>query len=462
MDFWWNNMPSGGKAIQVFEEDPLESQCRQDAGFPKVETMLRERLTLAGVSSVGKIATLPDVAATSLFSFFGYKNPFVRTARADRDRVWILENTAWQSGDTSDWQAEYTTCFFQRGRADITKAVSAIVDAIGLDGEAGSTAQSRQLIASRIMPFIDAPAPARRIPVLIGLDGGGSARYMLGPSNANGINTQVCQLQHPGSGDNVHLGVDEDVSVHDLPDVHSVTRVFQKQGFGVISDIDDTIKITQTPNPVGILRTTFAEPAQFTSHMPDFYKIIHEQLQGPAWFYVSASPYNLYPFLREFIHQYYLPGQILLRDASWQTLGGLLGSLTQGVKAYKSNQIDKINRWFPERKFICIGDSTQMDPETYAAMYKKHGNWIQAIYIRKVLDAPFMETKNKDERFQRAFEGVPESVWRVFVLPDELSEHFANLVAEQKLKVHDKLKNYSCGPDRKQQLEQDRVEIALM
>lgn len=206
------------------------------------------------------------------------------------------------------------------------------------------------------------------------------------------------------------------------------------------------------------MKTTFAEPAQFTSHMPDFYKILDEQLHKPCWFYLSASPYNLYPFLHTFLENYYPKGTMILRDASWQTLGGLLGSLTQGVKAYKSSRIEKIHGWLPERKFICIGDSTQMDPETYAAMYKKYPGWISAIYIRKVLDAPHMEKKNLPERFEKAFEGVPANVWRVFVLPDELVQHISTIAKENNVGVLDDFSCYSCGKDRNlQQLDQDRV-----
>lgn len=196
--------------------------------------------------------------------------------------------------------------------------------------------------------------------------------------------------------------------------------------------------------------------------MPDFYKLLEQQLHKPCWFYVSASPYNLYPFLHKFLEDYYPKGTMFLRDASWQTLGGLLGSLTQGVKDYKSGRIERIHDWFPQRKFICIGDSTQMDPETYAAMYKKYPGWISAIYIRKVLDAPFMEKKNLPERFDKAFEGVPSSVWRVFVLPDELVDHVSQIVGAANLSVMDSLASYSCGKDRQQQqLEKDRVKSSF-
>ena len=131
--------------------------------------------------------------------------------------------------------------------------------------------------------------------------------------------------------------------------------------------------------------------------MPEFYKVLDEQFKEPAWFYLSASPFNLYPFLHTFIYDNYKPGTIILRDKSWMHIGGLLQSLTQGVEAYKTSRMEKIHRWLPRRKFICIGDSTQSDPETYGKMYRKYKGWIKAIYIRKVMDIPHMEMKNRDE-----------------------------------------------------------------
>jgi phosphatidate phosphatase APP1 len=105
-------------------------------------------------------------------------------------------------------------------------------------------------------------------------------------------------------------------------------------------------------------------------------------------------------------------------------LGGILKSLTQGTQAYKTDRMTKIHDWLPDRKLICVGDSTQSDPEAYAEMFDKHENWIKAIYIRVVENEPHMSEKNKPERFEKAFKKVPRSVWRLFTDPrKDLAEH---------------------------------------
>lgn len=103
--------------------------------------------------------------------------------------------------------------------------------------------------------------------------------------------------------------------------------------------------------------------------MPEFYKFIQGLISDRSpFFYLSASPYNLYPFLKDFRQKFYPQGTIVLRDASWMNLAGLLQGLTIGTQEYKVDRMIKINSWLPRRKMICIGDSTQFDPESYAEM----------------------------------------------------------------------------------------------
>jgi phosphatidate phosphatase APP1 len=103
--------------------------------------------------------------------------------------------------------------------------------------------------------------------------------------------------------------------------------------------------------------------------MPELYAFL-QRVVSPAspFFYLSASPYNLHKFLTDFRSKFYPHGTIILRDASWMNLSGLLSNLTLGVQEYKVDRMIKINSWLPKRKMICVGDSTQSDPEAYAEM----------------------------------------------------------------------------------------------
>lgn len=309
----------------------------------------------------------------------------------------------------------------------MTKYVSSIADLIGLDGKAGDDPEARKRIEERLKPFVMGIAPARTVEIKIPCPNpdGTPHKRLLGPSNQNGISSQTLPT---GGADDANGKTVLCTSEGNLfPELKSSTRFAGPEGWAIISDVDDTVKVTMTPSPVGILQSTFADIPKTTPGMPEFYKVLEESFQSPAWFYLSASPYNLYPFLQGFINEHYPSGTIILRDASWMYFGGLLRSFTEGVQEYKTSRIEKIQSWLPKRNFICIGDSTQSDPETYAEMYTKYPDWIKAIYIRKVTDAPNMETKNKNQRFVDAFKEVPDHVWRVFVGPTELADHVKHL-----------------------------------
>ncbi|KAK2819996.1 hypothetical protein FQN49_007826, partial [Arthroderma sp. PD_2] len=245
-------------------------------------------------------------------------------------------------------------------------------------------------------------------------------KFKLGSTNKDGISEDDIRID-PAIG--VHDGtVVESHARNWGPKPLTMTTTFAAQGgWAVISDVDDTIKYTQTPDAIGILRTTFVEEPKAIAGMSEMYTHIQQRL-NPTWFYLSASPYNLYQFLHEFIRSGFPQGTLLLREGSWMDLAGLLKSFTQGTQEYKVNQLTKVFEWLPKRKVLCIGDSTQSDPEAYAEAYKKHKGWIKAIYIRKVTDVGNMGDKNEPERFEKAFEGIPRSVWRIFEDANELAQ----------------------------------------
>lgn len=116
-----------------------------------------------------------------------------------------------------------------------------------------------------------------------------------------------------------------------------------------------------------LYRTAQDEPTPVAG-MPELYGHMHKLLTAAApFFYLSASPYNLYSFLRSFRDAHYPYGQLVLRDASWQSIPGLLSNLTLGTQEYKVSRMRKMHDWLPGRSMICIGDSTQTDPESYGA-----------------------------------------------------------------------------------------------
>ncbi|SLM33370.1 Domain of unknown function DUF2183 [Lasallia pustulata] len=361
----------------------------------------------------------------NLSSYLGAYNPVASPANAKEDAVWLLDNTAYRSAstsplldqrDTQPWQADYLVAYFKRNSGkDASKVVADIADKLGLAADGEDRAAAEKTIAERLQPFMQTIQPARSLDVRI--PGVGVKR--LGPGGIEAVSsTGVIGLGELKDGETMTVeAVDSGVAPHGSMNTYAA----EPKGWMVISDIDDSIKVTMTPSPIGILRSTFVSDPTPISGMPALYAHIHSIL-SPTWFYLSASPYNLYPFLRTFLHTHYPPGPIILRSASWQSLSGLLASLTQGTEAYKASRMESLHANFPDRKVLCVGDSTQSDPEAYGDLCRRYPGWIRAVLIRKVVGVSEMQGTGKNEpaRFEEAFRGVEGGLWRVFQEPGEV------------------------------------------
>lgn len=310
--------------------------------------------------------------------------------------------------EPSGWETEFVASYFvKHSGKDESRVVAHIAKLLNVDDDEAS----KKCIARRLQPFLDTVLPNRTLRINID----GKEEQTIGPSNYSGISQGLHQLHFEPSVPSVLQS-----NAENLPHPFSIsgsTLVHEETGWGIISDIDDTIKVTQTPSPVGILRSTFLvehpDPIKGTAEL---YRHMDEIFERPAWFYLSASPYSLYPFLKRFRDEFFPAGTMILRNASWQNLGGLITSLQTNQQEYKVSRIEKIHSWFPKRQFVCIGDSTQTDPESYAECARKYPGWIKAIFINKVTDIAdvSLADRNSDERFEKAFKGLDRGLWHVY------------------------------------------------
>lgn len=152
-------------------------------------------------------------------------------------------------------------------------------------------------------------------------------------------------------------------------------------GFGVISDIDDTILHTGAQRLATVMWNTFTGSALTRVPLPgaaELYRgLAGTSRQNPV-FYVSSSPWNLYGFLEGFLdHRRFPPGPLLLRDL-------LGGGQEHSHEAHKGDSIDEILALHPDLPFILIGDSGQDDPWIYAQVARRYRDRVLAVYIRNV------------------------------------------------------------------------------
>ena len=157
--------------------------------------------------------------------------------------------------------------------------------------------------------------------------------------------------------------------------------------FGIISDIDDTVLVTNAANLLQAARHTFLENAR--SRLPfagvaELYRAL--QSCGNATgcnplFYVSSSAWNLYDLLVDFMTLHDLPGgPLFLQDYGIDSHKLIVADHA----SHKITQIRAILDMYPALTFILIGDSGQHDPEIYTRLIREFPQRIRAILIRDV------------------------------------------------------------------------------
>lgn len=199
--------------------------------------------------------------------------------------------------------------------------------------------------------------------------------------------------------------------------ISGVVFPIEPEGLSVISDLDDTIKITEVRDRHATLRNTFLREFQPVAGMAEFYQALARS-NGTAFHYISASPWQLYEPLAAFVRTNGFPaGTFALKPFRWKDSSFF--SLFTDPEKYKPGVIEPFLVQFPKRKFILIGDSGERDPEIYAALARKFPLQVVGVYIRDVTGE-----SASSERHQNAFREVPGSKWQIFRAPGELKIAF--------------------------------------
>jgi len=156
--------------------------------------------------------------------------------------------------------------------------------------------------------------------------------------------------------------------------------------WGVISDIDDTIIETGATNFVKNWRRVLVDQPDDRLAVPGaakLYQMIAHDHQAPVrpFFYVSSSPWNLYGFIAEFMELNGIPhGPMFLTDYGID--GDKLLKVAHGT--HKLTAIEAILLFYPQLRFLLIGDNGQHDVEIYARAVQEFPGRVAAVFIRDV------------------------------------------------------------------------------
>jgi phosphatidate phosphatase APP1 len=190
-------------------------------------------------------------------------------------------------------------------------------------------------------------------------------------------------------------------------------RLVGRQGLSVISDIDDTVKVSEVLDRPRLIRNTFVDEYRAVHGMADVYRSWAQS--GVVFHYVSSSPWHLYEPLAEFLERSGFPRtsmhlkHVRLKDSS-------VLDILSSSETTKPPVIESVLAAFPERDFILVGDSGEKDPEVYAALLRAHPEQVVRVFIRNVTAA-----SSDDARFAGLFEGVDAERWKLFTDPKEIA-----------------------------------------
>ncbi|KAI2091292.1 hypothetical protein LOZ36_000939 [Ophidiomyces ophidiicola] len=158
-------------------------------------------------------------------------------------------------------------------------------------------------------------------------------------------------------------------------------KVIEPNGVSLISDIDDTIKHSAIVSGAKeMFRNTFVRNLADLSILG--VKEWYSQMAnlGVGIHYVSNSPWQLYSLLKNYFTLTGLPpGSMHLKQYS-----GMLQGIFEPTADRKRPTLERIIQDFPDRQFILVGDSGEVDLEIYTELAIANPGRILGIFIRDV------------------------------------------------------------------------------
>lgn len=188
-------------------------------------------------------------------------------------------------------------------------------------------------------------------------------------------------------------------------------RLTEEYGLSIISDVDDTVKVTEVfAGKDTVVRNSFFEEYQAVPGMPELFQKWAASVPAASFHFVSNSPPELLEPLRDF-----------LREASFPLAPLHLRPLWGKERAdFKARTTLAILQQFPHRRFILVGDSGERDPHMCADLMRSFPDQVAYILIREVIPSLPVDAS--------VFEGLDPARWQVFRDPSEVNLPLSELL----------------------------------
>ena len=361
----------------------------------------------AGFSAFRRLVVFAMALAVLLSLFLSSPASAAQTSNLKSDQEVVFYPALAYPVGKGKWEIQFHGCVFEPEKRVIPIAL--LRQILALDHIHFTPAENK-LFKERARLFMIDEKSGRKIVIRLG-----DKIYKLDKSQANGqfigtlsfTEAEIQKLRQ--SVTNFQLVLKSKDTRQFFGEIHFVDEA----GIIVISDIDDTIKVTAVGNRNATLRNTFLMPFKAVDGMPELYRG-WAATNHAAFLYVSASPWQLYAPLADFLRDSNFPaGAFFLKTVDFKDK--TFFALFQSPDQYKPGVIEPLMKRFPHRKFVLVGDSGEQDPEIYAALARKYPDQIRHIFIRD------LSAGAQEERFSKAFEGLSPQLWKTFTDPSAIS-----------------------------------------
>jgi Uncharacterized conserved protein len=340
----------------------------------------------------------------------------VSNIRSDEELV-FFPAVCYETPDGNGWDVKITGCVFERENRRAARAV--LSRAVGIDRDT-LTESEREIFDRRVGLFFVDNQRGKRVVIRIG-----GRTFTAEKSEPNGhfegsIRLSAQEIrQHAITNEAgfMKLPFQAVLPAKDTRRMEGEASFIQDRGVAVVSDIDDTIKISEVLDRKALLRNTFVNPFR---PVPGMAPVFAEWSREPdtQFFYVSASPWQLYEPLAEFVQTNGFPsGVFLLKEFRWKDR--TFWNLFADPERYKTERIEGIIKQVPKRRFVLVGDSGERDPEAYGELARRFPKQVVRIVIRDVTSEPL-----ESDRYRRAFRSVPKDTVILFTNVTEIPIRF--------------------------------------
>jgi phosphatidate phosphatase APP1 len=177
--------------------------------------------------------------------------------------------------------------------------------------------------------------------------------------------------------------------------------------FGLVSDIDDTVMVTNLPRPLLAAWNSFGLREAARRPVPGMADCYRELLQGrpdPVVVYLSTGPWNAEPMLRRFLAGHGFPsGPLLLTDWGPTNTGWF-----RSGQEHKRAWLARLARDLPDVRWLLVGDDGQHDPQLYAEFARTSPAHVLGIAVRELTATQSVLAHGSPGSGQAVPEGTPE------------------------------------------------------